>query len=60
MSLLIGGGPVGGGNLTPVRDTLHVGDGVKNEGLIGDVKNLTIKETRSTHEINPFDRRTGP
>ena len=38
MSLLIGGGPVGGGNLTPVRDTLHVGDGAKNEGLIGDVK----------------------
>ena len=25
------------------------GDGAKNEGLIEDVKNLTIKETRSAH-----------
>ena len=40
---------MGGGNLTPVRDMLPLGDGAKNEGLIGDVKNLTIKETRSAH-----------
>ena len=61
MSLLIGRGPVGGGNLTPVRDTLHVGDGARNEGLIGDVKKPDYKRNpQHTHEINPLDRRTGP
>ena len=53
---------MGGGNLTPVRDTFHVGDGAKNEGLIVDVKKKTDckRNPQRTHKINPLDRRTGP
>ena len=58
---------VSGGNLTPVHDMMHVGDGIVV--VVGDVEdvvvvvvvedviNLTIKITRSAHTKFQFDRR---
>ena len=59
---------MGGGNLTPVHDTMHVGDGVVVvvgdvedvvvvDVVVEDVKKTNWKITRSAHTKFPLDRR---